>query len=300
MSLPLGKGGAQPPQAPDPYQVAGAQGAINAQNARLTAQLNRPNVNSPFGSQTWTQNGDQWTSNTSLNPQSQQLFDQQQQTALGLGSQAQSTLSQPFSLGGAMDTLSSVTEPQYQRDEDALRTRLANSGFRQDSEGFDQSMQDFQVNKDKSRAATAQQAFNLSSALRTQPLTEMNMLQGAQPPMPQMQPGGNVGVAPTDIQSAFGNQYAGQLAGFNAQQQQQAGLMGGLFGLGGAALISDRRLKKNIQRIGTFLGFPWYRFSYVWGGEAEGVMADEVRKVKPEAVLPVGPYFAVNYGALHG
>jgi hypothetical protein len=300
MSLPLGKGSSQAPSAPDPYQVAGAQGALNDRSARLSAQLNRTNINSPYGSQTWTQNGDQWTSNMSLNPQTQQLFDQHQGLALGLGNQAQANLSQPFSLGGAMDTLSSVLEPQYQRDEDALRTRLTNSGFRQGSEGFDQSLQDFQVNKDKSRAATAQQAFNLASALRTQPLTEMNMLQGSQPTMPQMQPGGNVGVNPADIQSAFGNQYAGQLANFNAQQQQQAGLMSGLFGLGGAALISDRRLKKNIKRIGTFLGFPWYRFSYIWGGEAEGVMADEVRKVKPQAVLPIGPYFGVNYGALNG
>jgi len=39
---------------------------------------------------------------------------------------------------------------------------------------------------------------------------------------------------------------------------------------------SDRRLKTNIQRIGsTPGGQPWYSFTYVWGEAAEGVMADE-------------------------
>lgn len=50
-----------------------------------------------------------------------------------------------------------------------------------------------------------------------------------------------------------------------------------LGGIGtGLALFSDRRLKTNIQRIGTVKGYPWYSFTYIWGESAEGVMADEV------------------------
>lgn len=50
--------------------------------------------------------------------------------------------------------------------------------------------------------------------------------------------------------------------------------------------ISDRRLKTNIQRIGTHrLGIGIYEFDYVWGVHATGVMAGEVREVMPEAVL---------------
>lgn len=44
-----------------------------------------------------------------------------------------------------------------------------------------------------------------------------------------------------------------------------------------AFIGSDRRLKRNIQRIGTTIsGYPWYSFEYVWGERSEGVMSDEV------------------------
>jgi hypothetical protein len=73
----------------------------------------------------------------------------------------------------------------------------------------------------------------------------------------------------------------------------------------GAALISksDRRLKENIQLIGTDerTGLNLYEFSYKNGGGKRfiGVMADEVEKLYPEAVfeMPDG-YKAVNYAAL--
>lgn len=70
---------------------------------------------------------------------------------------------------------------------------------------------------------------------------------------------------------------------------------GGLLGY-----FSDRRLKRDIKRVGTLdNGLGVYSYRYVWGGPTTiGVMADEVRKVKPHAVFRVGDYDAVNYGAL--
>ena len=73
--------------------------------------------------------------------------------------------------------------------------------------------------------------------------------------------------------------------------------------LGGQALggwstnWSDRRLKKNIQRIGTVKGYPWYKYDYIWGEASEGVMADEVPQ---EYTIDIGGLKAVNYGALLG
>jgi len=68
--------------------------------------------------------------------------------------------------------------------------------------------------------------------------------------------------------------------------------MGGLFSLGGAALgspwlmSSDRRLKRNIKRIGTHdTGIGIYSYEYVWGEPGVGVMADEVERVIPDAVV---------------
>lgn len=68
-----------------------------------------------------------------------------------------------------------------------------------------------------------------------------------------------------------------------------------------AALFSDRRLKRDIKQLGTRPdGLGVYEYAYVWGPERHvGVMADEVLKVKPEAVLthPSG-YLMVDYGRL--
>lgn len=65
--------------------------------------------------------------------------------------------------------------------------------------------------------------------------------------------------------------------------------------------FSDRRLKTDIEKIGEREdGLGVYSFRYLWSpARFIGVMAQEVLKVKPEAVIhtPSG-YMAVNYGAL--
>lgn len=67
----------------------------------------------------------------------------------------------------------------------------------------------------------------------------------------------------------------------------------------GAAYFSDRRLKTNIKRIGTHkLGIGLYKWTYVWGQKAAGVMADEVRKVMPQAISNMGGYDAVDYAMI--
>jgi hypothetical protein len=65
--------------------------------------------------------------------------------------------------------------------------------------------------------------------------------------------------------------------------------------------LSDRRLKTNIQRIGTHrLGIGIYSYDYVWGEHAVGVMADEVKTVMPEAVVRgADGYDRVDYSKLN-
>lgn len=67
----------------------------------------------------------------------------------------------------------------------------------------------------------------------------------------------------------------------------------------GAAALSDRRLKSNIQRVGTHpLGIGIYSYT-IFGSPAIGVMADEVERVKPEAVSTgADGYKRVNYALL--
>ncbi len=83
-----------------------------------------------------------------------------------------------------------------------------------------------------------------------------------------------------------------------------AGVMGSVIGDVGAAgpgivAFSDRRLKKDVKRIGDDpRGFGVYEFSYVWGPERYvGVMADEVKHI-PGAVSDFYGLSRVNYGAL--
>lgn len=64
---------------------------------------------------------------------------------------------------------------------------------------------------------------------------------------------------------------------------------------------SDRRLKTNIQRIGTHrLGIGIYEFDYISGEHAVGVMADEVKTVMPNAVIRgEDGYDRVDYSKLN-
>ena len=62
---------------------------------------------------------------------------------------------------------------------------------------------------------------------------------------------------------------------------------------------SDRRLKTNIVKIGQYLnGLNKYSWTYLWGENATGAMADEVEKLIPEAIGIRLGYKTVNYALL--
>ena len=62
---------------------------------------------------------------------------------------------------------------------------------------------------------------------------------------------------------------------------------------------SDRRLKTNINLIGKYKnGLNKYTWTYLWGVNGIGAMADEVEKLIPEAVTEFNGYKAVNYALL--
>lgn len=121
---------------------------------------------------------------------------------------------------------------------------------------------------------------------------------------------------PADIAGLYNNQYQSQLANYNAQQQSSNNSTSGLFGLGAASLLapagtfsgitgaigslfSDRRLKRDIKRVGTWPnGLTVYSYRYVWEkvGRHIGFMSDEVRKKVPHAVvLDASGFDRVNY-----
>jgi hypothetical protein len=69
---------------------------------------------------------------------------------------------------------------------------------------------------------------------------------------------------------------------------------------GMGAVVSDRRMKTDIKKVGRLDdGLAVYKYRYKAGGPQHiGVMAQEVQKVKPEAVRNYGGTLAVDYGKL--
>ncbi|MBR8157134.1 tail fiber domain-containing protein [Burkholderia cenocepacia] len=154
-----------------------------------------------------------------------------------------------------------------------------------------------------------QQGANYSqmASLGQLPFSQLATLAGLVP--------GNTGTAqaatsPANIAQAMQNQYAGQMNQYNTGVASANSTMGGLFGLGGAGLmalaLSDRRTKTDIKAIGPAGdGMTYYRFRYRTdppGTVRHGLMADEVKRVRPDAVVrhPSG-FDLVNYDrALEG
>ena len=112
-------------------------------------------------------------------------------------------------------------------------------------------------------------------------------------------------VAPTDYLGAQALYQQQANANYQAQVQQQQGLLGGLFQLGSAAAtaFSDARLKTDIAATGEgWGGNRLYNYRYLWdepGTVRRGVMAQEVARTRPDAVYmhPSG-FLMVDYGAL--
>lgn len=73
----------------------------------------------------------------------------------------------------------------------------------------------------------------------------------------------------------------------------------GALGSAGIAAASDIRVKRDIKLIGKWKQYPIYLFRYIWSDLWQiGVMAQEVRRIKPQAVSSVGGMLVVDYGRL--
>ena len=226
-----------------------------------------------------------FTSRITLSPEQQRLLDLTQQGDLGtaqlgldqLGRISQS-VSTPFSYAGlpsygetdqtaaaarAEEALMARMNPQFQRDEEALRTRLINQGIGQGSQAYQREMESFNQarNDARTQAIISGQQFGsreLADALmrrnqgiqeyttqRNAPLNEYIALTGGtQIQNPQFASAGSGGIKPVDYTGLVGDQYKAQLGQYNsriAQQnanmqtaQQLLGMAGGFAGGSGS------------------------------------------------------------------
>jgi hypothetical protein len=100
--------------------------------------------------------------------------------------------------------------------------------------------------------------------------------------------------------SLFDSQAQSKFASDQAASASNAQMWGTVIGAVAMVAMSDRRLKRNWQRIGnTAKGVPMYRFQYLGSDTVYiGPMADEVEQIVPSAVRMVAGFKAVDYSQI--
>lgn len=238
----------------------------------------------------------------------------------------------------SIDAAMSRLNPMFARDEEAMRSRLLASGIGQNNRAWSSEYSDFNQGKNDARMQAILNAENLTGqsiqqtgmlrqmpineagqilnmtnagmtqgiAERTQPLNEAaSLLTGQQVQIPGMSQVPQSQIAPTDIMGTYGMNQSAQDAAYKGRLSAYNANMGGMYGLGsaaiigGAALMSDRRLKTDIRKVGkTDGGSNLYFYRYKDDPTEKphiGVMAQELKKTNPDAVLKVGGFYAVDY-----
>lgn len=224
----------------------------------------------------------------------------------------------------ANEAIMSRLNPQFDRDRETLEARLASQGIAMGSEPYQTEMTQFgqTVNDARTQAAlnaiqlgmsqsqlqnaARQQYVQEAASVRNQPLNEISaLISGTQVQSPSFSGVPAVSLPQSQLTSNVYNSYAGQVAQANAANAANNASMGGLFGLAGSLgsagilALSDVRLKREIKKIGEMKGFNLYRFKYLWDDLIHvGFMAQEVEKTRPDAIVNINGFKAINYGVL--
>lgn len=220
----------------------------------------------------------QFTSTINLSPEQKAILDRTQaneKALVDLGGEQlgriRESVSTPFSFSGlpsfgeadqrtaamrAEEALMARMNPQFQRDEEALRTRLINQGIGQGSQAYQREMESFNQarNDARTQAILSGQQFGnaeLESALRRRnqgiqeyttqrnaPLNEyIGLTSGVQVQNPQFSSQSYGGAQPVDYTGLVNNQYQSQLGQYNAKvanRNANIGALGSLLGTAGS------------------------------------------------------------------
>lgn len=254
-----------PPPAPDPVATANAQAKANSQAAQTQQQLNMVNQVTPYGNLTYSVTGQvkgpdgkplpQYTATTTLSPEEQRNQQQQWEydnlvNTLGINQTKKLTgiLDTPFKLGNEatearLDELGRARlDPMLERRRAALENRLYNQGVMPGTEAYARAMEaDTQGANDAYNQLYLTGRGQANQELlteRNQPINETTaLMSGGQVTQPNMVNTPTAQVAAPDIGGMTYQSYQmGPLAQWQNQQAQQQAMMGGIFGLGSAAL----------------------------------------------------------------
>jgi hypothetical protein len=278
-------------------------------------KLNRYNINSAYGSRNFTKDAKgRSVLNIEETPYQKALRNLQEGQALDIyGSRAPS--SADFEQQGK-DVQNALYEssmynlrPEFQSQDIQLNDYLSNRGIPLGSDAYRKALGDLrrdrggqlnQLGLQATLAGTGEQdrLVRLAEAQRAARLAETgSATQGI-----DMGFFGNVaGIDAAGItagQEGASNAY--NLSRFQDTQKRRSGalteVIKGGAGVGAALAASDINLKEKIELKGEENGFNIYEFNYIGQPERyRGVMAQEVQKTRPDAVIEKDGYLAVCY-----
>lgn len=322
------------PDTPDYIGAAKATAQGNLDLAKYTTAANRVNQNTPWGNLSYTQTTDAqgnpvWTATQNLSADQQSILDQNSALSKSLlgaangaagsvdasGVNLSSLPSMGFNPGQTyQDAMMERLQPQIDRENQASDAQLANQGITQGSTAYNNAKTLLnQQHNDLLAQATTQgfntglaannQSFNQQAQNKQMPVNIINALRtGSQTQAPNyVTPYNQQQVNGVDYTGAAQNTYGANLNATNAANASKSNFMNGLMSAGttAAMMLSDRRLKTHIKKIGEANGLNVYEWIYLWGKKAIGYMADEVEKIRPDAVATHASGFKmVNYGVL--
>lgn len=325
----------KPPKPPDPIATAAGQTSTNVATAIANARLQNVNQITPDGTLTFDETGlstfndpvtgnsfdiPSFTATQTLSPEQQAIQDQSRQAQLNLATLGQEQSGRLQGLLGTNVDLGNETvesrlfdlgsrrlNPLFEEREDALRSRLANQGIQAGSTAFDREFNRF--GQDRNDAFNQLllrgrgQAVQEQLTERNQPINEITaLLSGSQVSQPNFINGQPGAIPTTDFAGITNQAFRNELDAFNAKQAG-GGLFGAIGGIGSAIApffaLSDERTKKNKEKVGEIKGQNIWEFNYKDEPEGTpkhlGLMAQEVEKVKPEAVETLFGVKVVNY-----
>lgn len=255
------------PAPPDPIKTAQAQTGSNIGTAISQQLVNQTDQVTPDGSLTYSQNGTtaftdafgkthyipKFTATQTYSPGQQNIYNIGQETETNLAEMGRDQsakiadlLSKPmdFSNDAIESRLwelgSKRLDPQFARDEAAMRTRLINSGIREGSDAWNSEMSRMDQGRNDARnqllLGGRGQALQEMYAERSNPINEITaLMSGSQVNNPNFTSTPQAGVAGTDYAGMVKNNYDAQVAQQQMKNANNQALMGGLFGLAGSA-----------------------------------------------------------------
>lgn len=156
------------------------------------------------------------------------------------------------------DAIYSRLNPQMDRARASRETMLANRGIRPGSEAYDRAMRDMGETENDARmqavlaggqeqsrmagldSATRAQMLGERTSAANEPINRLSaILSGTQVNTPQYQTYTPQGMPTTDVASIVGNNYQQKQQNYQSQLNAQQGAIGGLFGLGSAAIMGN-------------------------------------------------------------